>query len=299
MIRFIRRTISASSSSAWPSSTISRRAAVQRWPAVRKADWTTSTAAAAMSAGRQTTSGLLPPISSARMRSGRSANWRLSATPVVDDPVNSRPSMPGCAASPLPTSTPPCTTDERILRHAGCVEQADERLADRRRLFRRLEDDRVAGEQCGHDVAVGQVGGEIVGAEHRQHPVRFVPDRVLGADRAFKPPLRRALRIGRDRDVDLAHHRLGLGRRLPQRLAGLARDQIGEVVEPGAHPVGEPPQRLRAIGQRLGRPTEETGAGAPHRFVHITARAVPQQRAGGGFVGGQLSQGDGSNARGF
>ncbi|MNT16393.1 hypothetical protein D3C72_1514930 [compost metagenome] len=50
-----------------PSGTIRRRAHEQRWPVVTKADWTTMPATASASAASQTTSGLLPPSSSARM----------------------------------------------------------------------------------------------------------------------------------------------------------------------------------------------------------------------------------------
>ena len=42
----------------------------KRWPALRKADWTTIVAAVAMSAVSQTTIGLLPPISSATIFPG-------------------------------------------------------------------------------------------------------------------------------------------------------------------------------------------------------------------------------------
>ena len=55
------------------------------------------------------TSGLLPPISSARIFCGVSANWRWSARPARAEPVNRRPSRPELAASALPTSGPPWT----------------------------------------------------------------------------------------------------------------------------------------------------------------------------------------------
>ena len=80
------------------------------------------------------------------------------------------------------------------LGHARLVIERDEILADRRRLLARLEDDRIAGEQGGDDVAVGQVRGEIIGAEHAEHAVRLVADGDAGAQRAFEPPLRRCAR---------------------------------------------------------------------------------------------------------
>ena len=107
MIRSISLVISPSSASCWPSSTISRRAAVQRCPAERKADWTTIAAAAGRSLAPHTTIGLLPPSSSARILCGVSANWRWSDMPARAEPVNSKPSMPSSCASARPWSGPP------------------------------------------------------------------------------------------------------------------------------------------------------------------------------------------------
>ena len=56
----------------------------------------------------------------------------------------------------------------------------------RGRLLRRLEDDRIAGDQRRDDVAVGQMRREIVRAEHRQHAVRLVADRDLVAERRLQ-----------------------------------------------------------------------------------------------------------------
>ena len=112
------------------------------------------------------------------------------------------------------------------------VEAADQEFADRRRLLGRLEDDRIAGDQRRDDVAVGQVRREIVGPEHGEHAVRLVADRDPVAERGFELPLRRALGIGLDRDLDLVDDRADLGPRFPQRLAGLARDQLGELGSP-------------------------------------------------------------------
>ncbi len=90
------------------SETISRRAHEQRWPVVMKADCTTRAATASASPASQTTSGLLPPSSRARITSGRSAKWRRKKAPAAAEPVNSRPSI-SWSIKAWPTSRPPCT----------------------------------------------------------------------------------------------------------------------------------------------------------------------------------------------
>ena len=141
-------------------------------------------------------------------------------------------------------------------------------------------------------MAVGQVRREIIGAEHREHAVRLVADRDARAERAFEPPLRRALAISGDRDVDLVDHRLDLGARLPERLAGLAGDQVGEWLELGANDVGEAPQRLDPDREGLGRPGRPGGAGRGDLGVGIAGGAGPQ-----GLAGRRLDRGQGVRHR--
>jgi hypothetical protein len=47
-------------------------------------------------------------------------------------------------------------------------------------------------------MTVGQMGGEVIGAEHAEHTVRFVAQRAFDTHRAFNAPLCRAIRIGFD-----------------------------------------------------------------------------------------------------
>src|SRR6185503_14183137 len=54
----------------------------------------------------------------------------------------------------------------------GFVKAANEELAGCRRLFRRLEHDRIAGDQRRDDVAVREVRRKVVGSEDSQDPVR-------------------------------------------------------------------------------------------------------------------------------
>ena len=194
---------------------------------------------------------------------------------------------PGMGGERLAGLRPALDAAYRAFGHAGLMVERDQIFADRRRLLARLEDDRVAGEQSRDDMAVGQMGREIIGAEHAEHAVRLVADGDSRAHRAFEPALGGAVGIGGDRDVDLVDHRLDLGARFPERLAGLPRDQVGEGLGLAAHRVGEAPQRLDAEGEGARRPGRPGGARGGDLGIDVAGRARPQGRAGGGFFGGQ------------
>ena len=132
-------------------------------------------------------------------------------------------------------------------------------------------------------MAVGQVRREIIGAEHGEHAVRLVADGDAGAHRAFEPALGGAVRIGRDRDVDLVDHRLGLGARLPERLAGLAGDQVGERLQLAAHDIGEAAQGLDPEGEGARGPAGPGGAGGGDRGLDVAGLAGPERFAGRGL----------------
>ena len=86
---------------------------MQRWPAEMKADitvWCTAASKALGSSGMShTTSGLLPPISSASILPGLPPNCLCRAMPVWLLPVNRMPSMSACWPSATPVSRPPLT----------------------------------------------------------------------------------------------------------------------------------------------------------------------------------------------
>ena len=92
-----------------PAGTNNRRAQVQRWPEVIKADCTMSWTAASVSATPLTMSGLFPPISRARILPGCPANCSCSIFPVRELPVKNNPSMSLWEAKALPVSTSPWT----------------------------------------------------------------------------------------------------------------------------------------------------------------------------------------------
>src|SRR3546814_16840809 len=107
--------------------------------------------------------------------------------------------------------------------------------------------------------------------------MRLVADGDAGSERALLLPLCRALRIGRDGNVDLVDYRIDLGRGLPERLAGLAGDEVGELVLLLADDIGEAAQGLDADGERLRRPAGPGGAGGRAFRVGIADGAGPER----------------------
>ena len=65
------------------------------------------------------------------------------------------------------------------VRDAGFVKALDEECAGRGRLFGRLEHDRIAGDQRGDDVTVGQVRGEIYGPRTASTPCGLCRTAIL------------------------------------------------------------------------------------------------------------------------
>jgi hypothetical protein len=100
------------------------------------------------------------------------------------------------------------------------------------------------------------------------------------AQRAFQPPLRCPLRIGRDGNIDLVDHRIDLGGAFPQRLSGLARDQVGKFVLFAPHDIGEAAQCLDPHRQRPRRPGRPGAPRARYLGIDVAAGPGPQGRAG-------------------
>ena len=159
------------------------------------------------------------------------------------------------------------------------MEAFDQEGAARRGLLGRLEHHRIARDQRRDDVAVGQMRGEIIGAEHGQHAMRLVAHRDLVAERGFELPLRGALGISVDRNLDLVDDRSDFGPRFPIRLAGFARDEVGEILLAGANLIGEAAQRLAAVSDRMRRPFGPGGARGGDFVPGIADFARPDFRA--------------------
>ncbi len=209
---------------------------------------------------------------------------------------DARPCRPGKQQSVDPLMPGERLADVRAARdqpqhlfgHAGAVEQFDQPCADRRGLFGRFEQHRIARDQRGHDMPVGQVGGEIIGAENREGAMGFVTHRVAQAHRALDAPVGCALGIGFHRNIDLVANRFDFGARFPKRLSRLARDQVGKVFGVGLYPIDEAAQRFGAEGDRLCRPLRPRPARDLYFGVDVADGMTPQFGAGRRFVGNQL-----------
>ena len=134
-------------------------------------------------------------------------------------------------------------------------------------------------------MSAGQMGGKIIGAKHRHHAMGLVPHRLARAQIGLQPALAGPLRIGGDADIHLAHQRGYFRPCVPQRLAGFARDQVGQRILFAAHDIDEAAQRFDAIGDRLRGPFGPGGARGGHLDLDVARLPLPEQVAGGGFMG--------------
>ena len=130
----------------------------------------------------------------------------------------------------------------------------DEHLTDSRGFFRRFENNGIARNQCRNNMPVGQMRGKIIGTEHGQHAVRFMPQRAAAAGFAVQPALRCAVGIGLDRDIDLVDDRLYFGPRFPQWFTGFAGNEVSKYFDIDTHPVGKAAHAVHPVGQRCGGP---------------------------------------------
>ena len=151
----------------------------------------------------------------------------------------------------------------------------------------RLEHHRIPGKQRWNDMPVRKMAREIIGTKHRHHPVRLMAQDHFAEGRGG-PPLAGALCPRRYRKLDLADHGTDFLPRLPQRLAGFARNHCRQplhvILERGAK--GSRSGDARA--QRLRPPRSEGLASSPHRLRDVCCRCgrprpqyVPGDRARG------------------
>ena len=119
-----------------------------------------------------TITGFLPPISQIAGFGCDELNERMIDMPTALDPVNVTPSTPGCRTSAAPVSAPPVSRLTAPRRHAGLDEGVEHEVTAERADRRRLDDHRVAGDECG----TGRTGDErrrvVERGDHRPHPVR-------------------------------------------------------------------------------------------------------------------------------
>ena len=186
-----------------------------------------------------------------RPRPAASATLR----PVAWDPVKKTPSS-GCVRRRAATGPAPYDGREDVPGDPGLGHEVADGPAGERRELRRLVEDRVAGQERGH--------------EHvRAHEVRVVPGRDVRhhAQRLVGHPLFEALRrLGVDRlvlhdrahvleeEVDPAGHGVQLGPGLPDGLAHLGREDARQLLFSFDEPIAEAPQRGSALRERHRRP---------------------------------------------
>ena len=149
---------------------------------------------------------------------------------------------------------------DHAVRDLRFMEAVDQEFARCRGFLRGFEHDRVAGDQSRYDVPVGQVRGEVVRPEHGEHAMGFVAHRDAIAEVGLHLPLGSSLGISVDRDFDLVDDGGNLSPRLPQRLAGFAGDQLGELGILLSHDIGEAADGLDAVGCGMCGPGRPRGA---------------------------------------
>lgn len=175
---------------------------------------------------------------------------------------------------------------QHAVRQPRVLPHFDRRTRDARCEFRRLEHDCVAGDQRGHDMAVRQVAGEVVRAEHRDDTMRAVTQHrdAVGHVLAL---LARAFLIGLDRDADLRGHRRDFGACFPQRLARLRPIAVAMASFAFIEQCGETLDDRAARFEVERRPAGECAARACDRAIDVGRRrafTLPCDLVGAGIA---------------
>ena len=132
----------------------------------------------------------------------------------------------------------------------------------------RLEHDRIAGDERRHNVAVGQVAREVVGAEHGHDAMGLVAHERLGARHGVFHRAG-ALVMGTDGDGNLALHGRHFGAGLPQGLAGFTGDGQGQRLLVLAEQVGIAAHDGKALFKGQIGPMVEGRAGRLDGRIHL------------------------------
>ena len=128
-----------------------------------------------MSARALTMAGFLPPISTTTGWGKRLLKVRKTELkPISNEPVKSRPSIPGFSCSSAPTVAPgPLTRLKTPRRQAGRLRHLGQLDAAQRGVAGGLVDDRVAGHERSAGGSAGEGHREVEGADDRPHAVRL------------------------------------------------------------------------------------------------------------------------------
>jgi hypothetical protein len=152
---------------------------------------------------------------------------------------------------------------EHAVGQAGPPPQAHRPRADGGREVAGLEHDGVAGREGGHDVSVGQVRGEVEGAQHGQYAAGM--EGGAGAGSGFDGRHVAHARI--EGGVDLGRKEGGLAAGVPQGLAHLPRDELRELVAPRGGGLAEAVQDFGARREAGVAPGGERASRAGHGSV--------------------------------
>ena len=256
---------------------------MQTWPVIMQPPQAAARAARSRSASRSTIIGSLPPSSSSTGVSRRLAR-SITRRPVSGEPVTQIMSTWSTSAAPV---SPAPITHLQHVRRQDALHRLDGAPHAERRQLRRLDDDRVAGQQRGDGVAEREVERRVPRADDADDAARPVGDeRALAEERPRADPLRRqpARRAAREA-AEVQAHAHQLADDVEARLAGLALEAV-EDLAPGAAPAA---RRAR----RSARPRSRAGS-APHAGCAARARATATATAVG-VVHRQL--GDHASAR--
>ena len=226
-------TIISSTVSAISSCRNSSRSAEQRWPALMKAELTTSSTTCSGSAVESTSIAFKPPVSaiSGTMAPPRAASARLMVSAVAVDPVMATPARAGCANAISPNSRPGagirCSASGATP--ASC-RSPDEARGNQRRRLGGLGHDAIAGGQRRGHLSREDRQRKIPRADAGKHAAPVQRQLVRLAGRPLEARGVRELFARAHRVVTAEIHRLAhFGDRIRQRLSGFADQQFVKV----------------------------------------------------------------------
>ena len=254
------------------------RSAEQRWPALLKADASTSVTTCSGSAEESITIAFRPPVSAMNgtMGPSRAASARLMASAVSNDPVKATPATRGWRTSAAPTVSPvPATTRSASSRHARFVQERRGARGHEGCLFRRFCHHRVSRRERRAHLAREDRERKVPRADAREHaaagqlePVRFARrSGQLQRSGEIRARLRRVIaqKVGR-----FPHFAGGVG----QALAGFAHEERNQLVCGIFHRVGRPFEYRGALGRRGFVPAAPGGGGRCDGGMHVLRRCL-------------------------
>ncbi len=182
--------------------------------------------AASRSASSKTSCGDLPPSSSVTGTTLAAAAAWISR-PTASEPVKERWSMPGCAASAAPASSPrPGTTLSAPGGRPASTARRGEGERGQARLLGRLQHAGVAGGERGDDRAADDLHRVVPGDDVPGDAVRLAQG-VDGVAGEIRDGLARQLVGGAAVELEVARQRPGVGAGLAERLADVAAPRAG------------------------------------------------------------------------